>query len=94
MTVWKYPITGLREQAIVMPVGAIILAVQTQQGLPRIWALADEDEPRLEVRTILQVRTNARITAAAVARLAYLGTYQVEGSSKATYHVFEKVRPT
>ena len=43
---YEFPITDLF--AIVMPKGAEVLCVQTQYGVPRMWARVDDLQPSAE----------------------------------------------
>lgn len=83
MTIWKYPLQGLDSQQIEMPIGARVLCVQTQAGIPCIWALVNP-LGQLKPRRILVVGTghNANVHAA-----AYIGTFQLRGGL--VFHVFE-----
>lgn len=42
MKIWKYPLQIADRQHLRMPAGAKLLTVQTQTGLPQLWALVDE----------------------------------------------------
>ena len=56
MSIWKFPIVRTDEQKIEMPVGAKVLSVQMQNGIPCIWAIIDTDA-RIESRSIAVVGT-------------------------------------
>lgn len=48
MKIFKYPLPGLSvAMEISMPDGARILCVQTQNGVPCIWALVDPSNPMI-----------------------------------------------
>lgn len=39
--IWKFKIDTTDEQTVRMPKGSEILTIQTQVGIPHIWALCD-----------------------------------------------------
>ena len=41
--IWKYSLNIEGRQVIEMPTGAQIIAVQTQKGMPQIWAIVNPD---------------------------------------------------
>lgn len=81
-TIWKYPISPKCTHE--MPVGARILAIQTQAGAPVMWALVDPDAPK-ESRAFVAYPTGSPFDAAG---LEYIGTFQTEGWL--VFHVFEQ----
>ncbi len=42
MTIWKFPFEITRTVELQMPVGAHVLHVECQQGVPCVWALVDQ----------------------------------------------------
>ena len=40
-TIWKFPLQITDYQIVIAPVGAQLLSVQAQNGVPCIWALVD-----------------------------------------------------
>ena len=82
--IWKYRLDITDVQKILMPRGARLLCVQTQDEDPKLWAEVDPKMAR-EERTILTVGTGNPIPW----RLgAYLGTYQLQ-QGRLVFHVFE-----
>jgi len=83
--VWKFslPATGTFE--LEMPVGARVLAVQTQNHSPFMWALVDPDAPK-EQRRFRIVGTGHPAHDE-----PYLGTFQLQGGSF-VFHLFEVPR--
>lgn len=79
--IYKFPV----KTAILMPVGARILALQVQHNVPMLWAICDtsaQTEPRL-----FNVRgTGFEFDAADEG--AYIGTWQESGGSFVR-HLFE-----
>lgn len=80
--VWKFmlPTSGLTR----MPKGAQVLAIQTQNGDPQMWALVDIEAPLVE-RKFAVYGTGRRIGSNAG---QYVGTFQIEGGAL-VFHVFE-----
>ena len=83
-TIHKYPLTLLKTQTITMPDEAKVMCVQTQGGIPCIWAAVDTDMPLVN-RSFLTVGTGHEIT---VDTLWYVGTYQQE-NGEFIWHVYE-----
>ncbi len=85
-TIWKYPIGSDHngEFALRIPQGATILSVQTQQGSPQMWALVDDEEPKVE-RRFRFYGTGHEISGG---RMMFLGTFQVDGG-RFVFHLFE-----
>lgn len=82
--VWKYPFKTRDGFALDMPRGAEVLAVQTQNDVPCLWALVDptaEKEPRW-------FRIYGTGHAIDGDGRKYLGTYQLS-SGALVFHVFE-----
>ena len=73
-------------QEIAMPAGAVILALQTQNEAPCIWALVDAEEPVHETRIFRTVGTGH--SADVASKGTYVGTYQIRGG-QLVFHVFE-----
>ncbi|MDD1539422.1 hypothetical protein JSO63_02710 [Riemerella anatipestifer] len=51
--IYKYPLQVEDEQIISMPKGAEILTVQEQQGKPCLWALANPQAKKEEVKLVM-----------------------------------------
>lgn len=87
-TVWKFPLAVADVQTVQMPANAHILTVQTQSGIPFVWALVNPDMPQ-ETRTIIIVGTgHARDELDELVN--YIGTVQMADGAL-IFHVFEKV---
>lgn len=69
-----------------MPVGAKILTVQVQNGIPCMWAMVDPDASTEEV-TIRVHGTGHPICDSA--KLEYIGTFQIYGGGL-VFHVFKE----
>jgi hypothetical protein len=85
--IFKFPFPIGGEVEISMPAGSEILTVQTQGGIPCIWAVVDADAPfaarRLCVRgTGHQFKGNEG---------KYIGTCQLD-NGELVFHVFEEIK--
>lgn len=85
-SVWKYDLPVDDDVDLEMPAGATILAVQTQGGAPRLWALVDPLAPK-ETRRFRVAGTGHAILDAD--RLTYVGTFQLVAGAFVG-HVFER----
>ena len=84
--VWKFPIYANSVQSILMPKGAQILSVQTQQGSPVIWAIVDPAADK-EKRIFSVYGTGHNMPKDG---LKYVGTWQ-ESNQYLVWHLFEVV---
>ena len=82
-TIFKYVLAMGDLQHIPMPKGAEVLAVQTQDDLPCLWALCDKHAPYVS-RTVKIVGTGW--TEADIQRDQYIGTFQ---QGPFVWHVFD-----
>lgn len=82
-TIWKYPPDVKDTQAISMPIGAQIITMQVQDGMPNIWALVDP-EAKTELRTFYIYGTGEPLD---VTHQKYIGTFQYR--TRLVFHVFE-----
>lgn len=85
-TIYKYPLEAEDWQAIKMPRGAEILAVQTQGETPCLWALVDTENDS-EERYLRVIGTGHPISSEDK-YLRFIGTFQLMGGSL-VFHVFE-----
>jgi len=83
MTIWKFPLELDDQQVISMPEGSQILTVQTQDGIPCLWALVDEGAEK-EDRVIYTIGTGGPF-ADDPEDLVYVGTYQLPNL---VFHIF------
>lgn len=90
-TVYKYPLQIQDEQKVGMPEGSKILAVQSQRGIPTLWALVDT--ARLPTyRKITMLGTGHPIHPLFDGR--HIGTVQlVRGAVDLVLHFFEPREP-
>lgn len=84
MVIYKYSLDTCTTQTFMMPAGAKILALQVQQGAPRIWALCDEKAEKVP-RTFEIYGTGSYVPEEPG---EYIGTYQI-ANGHLVFHVFE-----
>ena len=82
-TVYKYNLLMTQRQNITMPLGYQLLNIEVQNGIPRIWAKVDTDQPDTEVE-LATYGTGEKIEESD--NLRYIGTFQINGL---VAHVFE-----
>lgn len=85
--IWKYELVTTDSQELIMPKGACVLTVQTQNNTPCLWALVDPKAEK-ESRTFETFGTGHPVCCAVNMQLNYIGTYQKHGGSL-VFHVFE-----
>ena len=86
--VWKFTITPDTSRTIAMPAGSTVLAVQTLNGTPSLWALVDPSAP-LEDRHFLLVATGEQFDAEAK-NAQYIATFQIVEAHTLVFHLFER----
>jgi hypothetical protein len=86
-TIWKYEILTEDKQIISMPIGAEILTVQIQHGMPVLWAKVNPLMKHVD-KTIIIFGTGHPITQ--TEGLKYIGTYQLLNGNFIG-HVFELI---
>lgn len=84
-TIWKFPLPIQDAFAIVMPVGAEVLSVQTQQGAPMLWALVDSEHSATQ--RLFAMRCTGQ-DCAGLTPYEYIGTFQVQAGTL-VFHVFD-----
>lgn len=88
MIIYKYAIQFKEHQQTLMPRGAKVLSVQTQNGKPFIWA-ACEREAAQDFRHFRVLGTGREVANDEWARLTYVGTWQ---DGPFVWHLFEENR--
>ncbi len=83
--VYKYPLRAVDNQAVDLPIGATLLAVQEQYGQPCLWALVDTDAGHLPRRIRIHGTGHPIENADA---LKYIATFQLSGGAL-VFHAFE-----
>ena len=85
-TIWKFPLPAVSPVVIAMPKGAEVLTVQTQDGMPHVWAFVDPDAER-EDRYFDIYGTGQFIHPGVDTKRTYIGTYQ---EPPFVWHLFER----
>ena len=85
-SIWKFQLETVDEQSLLMPKGANILTVQTQNEIPCLWALVDPEGNKEE--RIIEIFGAGNPVNDEIDR-RYIGTYQ---SMRGSFigHVFER----
>lgn len=83
MKVFKYSLPILGETEVMMPIGARVLSIDLQRGVPQIWALVNDGND-LEKRCFLIAATGEKITYVAP---LFIGTIQMDNGF--VFHCFE-----
>lgn len=86
--VFKYQFDINDEIVIQMPQDAKILTAQTQNGTPCIWALVNDEKPKVDVK--FRVCGTGHDVKVDPDHLEYVGTIQMYGG-KLVFHVFKIV---
>ena len=84
MRIWKFELAITDLQTVLMPKGAKLLDVQVQNERCCLWALCDENAPKVE-RRIAIYGTGYQVLGDT---LEYIGTFQMQGGSL-VFHAFE-----
>lgn len=83
--IWKYEMHILEEFTIEMPVGAEVLSVQVQDGLPYIWALVEPENERAS--RMFSLRGTGH-PAGDLCGVKFIGTFQMRGGML-VFHLFD-----
>ena len=89
--IWKYEIRAITDVVeLSMPVGAEVLTVQVQRGMPCIWARVNPAAPRV-LRMFRIVGTGYDLPVPPwPCRLEYMGTFQMHDGNF-VWHVFQEI---
>lgn len=85
ITIYKYKIQVVDDQTISIPLGAKLLTVQVQNGIPCLWALVDTEQKHEDV-FIEIVGTGNPVTG--TDSREYISTFQLHGG-RLVFHVFK-----
>jgi hypothetical protein len=88
-TIYKYPLLVTDYQDVLLPIGAEILTIQTQDQNACLWALADPNEPNKERRSIEIFGIGHLIHYGMGVSRKYISTFQLRGGSL-VFHAFER----
>jgi len=87
MTIWKYNL-GIQDYLeIDMPIGADILDMQMQHGIPTLWALVDPEAKEIKRKFIIR-GTGHDIDGELYENMYFIGTFQMDDGNL-IFHVFE-----
>lgn len=92
-SIWKFPLDVISYQKISMPINAKILSVQSQNGLPVIWAICNTESEYKEDREFEIVGTGEPFfeDSRFWKEQKYIGTFQLlEGEFVG--HLFELIK--
>lgn len=89
-SIWKYPLGVTDIQDVPMPIGAEVLSVQIQHGMPCIWAIVDT-AGKTEHRVFKMYGTGHPLTINEKDNEVFIGTFQVNAGAL-VFHLFE-VKP-
>lgn len=87
-TIYKYPLSVTDFQEVLLPIGAEILTVQTQDETVCMWALVNPNEPQKEARNIEIFGTGHSIGYDMGVSRKYISTFQMHGG-QLVFHAFE-----
>lgn len=85
MRIWKFPLEVTDRQELRLPVASKILTVQTQRGVPCLWALVNEETAANSLRKIAIYGTGNPLPDNPG---EYIATFQMHGGDL-VFHVFE-----
>ena len=85
--IWKYKLEIKDKQDLTMPVGAEIISVSTQHGVPHLWAIVDSETDDYKPVKIITIGTGHDFKKEDVGR--FIGTYKVSNDAF-VFHVFEE----
>lgn len=85
MRIWKWKLRITDEQIVDLPIAAMILTAQMQEGELCLWALCSEDAPK-EERRIRIYGTGHEIQRHS--SMKYISTFQIPEAGL-VFHVFE-----
>lgn len=86
--IWKFPLAVIGRLEILMPRGAKILTVQTQNDRPCIWADIETDDGPKEARVFWTIGTG-NLTPHNFDKMTYIGTYLIE-RDQLVFHLYEE----
>jgi len=88
-TIYKYELEVTHIQRVFLPSDAEILAVQSQDHTPHIWAMV-EPENKVEERVFEIFSTGQPIGEGMGVDRKYIGTFQLQGGTL-VFHLFERL---
>lgn len=86
--IYKYPVPSEDKFMLMLPLGAHVLTVQSQNNEPQLWALVDPQQP-LEPRHFRLVATGQQLADPFdKSSYVYIGTFQLL-TGRLVFHLFE-----
>ncbi len=90
ITIYKYPLKLVEQQALMMPRGAFILHLALQHNVPTIWARVNTECVPLEERRFAIYGTGQELSKGSDPSLTYDGEYVgTYFQDEFVWHVFE-----
>lgn len=86
--IWKYQLEVTDVQDLEIPIGSILLSVQTQNEIPCLWALIYNTEAEKEIIRLRTMGTGNPINDEDFDPRDFLGTYQLKNGAFIG-HVFQ-----
>jgi hypothetical protein len=86
-TIWKFPLQIMDRQEIKVPMGAQILSVQVQDGIPCMWAMVEPDSSIFDTIYIEIFGTGHPIDCGNGNNRKFISTIQLRSL---VFHVFER----
>jgi hypothetical protein len=92
MKIYKYQLETTDTQRLQLPIGAKILSLQVQRGIPCILCLVNETNTEMKIRTFEIYGTGDKIPSDILNETLYkfIGTYQLQNGSL-VFHCFEYI---
>ena len=87
LAIFKYPITIEDHFTLELPKNARILTIQTQRGIPQLWAMVDSETEK-ETRSFRLSGTGHPLGEDYLRIINYIGTFQIENGAL-VFHLFE-----
>ena len=87
LTIFKYPIPIEDHFILELPKNAKILTVQTQKGIPQLWAMVDSETEK-EARHFRLNGMDHPLGDDYLRIINYIGTFQIE-NGELVFHLFE-----
>lgn len=76
-TIWKYTLALKEAQSVLMRAGSKILSIQSQQGVPTMWAQVNPEAPATQKMEITIVGTGEEVPNAVLRDATYVDTVQM-----------------
>jgi hypothetical protein len=89
-TIFKYPLLVTDFQDVLLPIGAEILTIQTQDETACMWALVNPSEKEKEIRNIEIFGTGHPIGYDMGISRKYISTFQMR-DGQLVFHAFERI---